>query len=237
MNRRRPYLLAGFLVIFSLTSCSKEARMRIHADWTKEPKDLYEYGCYLIAERPRNFYEDGAEGLKRIEQAANMGYPEAMEGLAAVHAMGLDPKHLSLAIHWYKRAAEAGNRKAMLELENAYRFGLLGLPVDVARADGWHRRFEEQGIKEEGEHLAPLMRRAEKGDVKAMEGLALAYESRGESYWGAAVSWYGRAAEGGSPEACMRLVHAHKEGQLGLPHDEVKADLWFRRWQQSMGQR
>lgn len=137
-------------------------------------------------------------------------------------------------MYWYSRAAEAGDRHAQMALENAHRFGRIGLAVDEAKADYWHRRFEEQGIKEEDEHLAPLRRRAEQGEVKAMEGLALAYESRGESYWGAAVSWYGRAAEGGSPEACMRLVHAHKEGQLGLPRDEGKADQWFRRWQLAM---
>ena len=102
-----------------------------------------------------------------------------------------------------------------------------------AKADGWHARLVAQGIKDEDDRWAPLRLRAEKGEIKAMEELARVYEGRGEPYWSTAVAWYIRAAEGGSLEACMRLVQAHKEEQLGLPRDERKADQWFRKWQQA----
>ena len=73
MKRLVPSLLAPMLMLLSMTSCSEHARKRMHADWTKDPKDLYEYGCYLIAKRPRNFYKDGEEGLQYIEMAAIWG--------------------------------------------------------------------------------------------------------------------------------------------------------------------
>ncbi len=233
MKRLVPSLLAPMLMLLSMTSCSEHARKRMHADWTKDPKDLYEYGCYLIAKRPRNFYKDGEEGLQYIEMAANMGYREAMRKMGGIHAMGADVKNLTIAVNWYIRAAEVGERNAMIELENAYRYGQLGLQVDTVKADYWHRRFVEQGIKDEDQRLAPWVAKAEQGDLKSMEFVARSLEDRGEDHWKPAVEWYVRAGNSGSTEASMRLVQAYREGQLGLPKDETKSDEWFRKWQQA----
>lgn len=234
MKRLGLSLFVSMLMLLLMTSCSEHGRKRIHADWTKDPKDLYEYGCYLIAKRPRNFYTDYDEGRKYIERAANMGYREAMRKMGGIHAMGTDVKNLSLAVNWYSRAAEAGERNAMIELENAYRYGQLGLQVDAAKADYWHRRFVEQGIKDEDQQLAPWVAKAEQGDRKSMEFVARSYENRGEDYWKPAVEWYARAGNAGSTEASMRLVQAYREGQLGLSKDETKSNEWFRTWQQAM---
>ena len=233
MKRLVPSLLAPMLMLLSMTSCSEHARKRMHADWTKDPKDLYEYGCYLIAKRPSNFYADYDEGRKYIERAANMGYPVAMEGLGALHAMGYHPEDMQQAIYWFTRAAELGNKSAMLKLENAFRYGRLGLQVDTVKADYWHRRFVEQGIKDEDQRLAPWVAKAEQGDLKSMEFVARSLEDRGEDHWKPAVEWYVRAGNAGSTEASMRLVQAYREGQLGLPKDETKSDEWFRKWQQA----
>jgi TPR repeat protein len=214
-----------------MVSCTKEARMRIGVNWTKDPKGQYEYGCYLIANRPRDFHRDFEEGRKYIEMAANAGSPVAMNHLAALYALGRDPNQLPTAVSWYVRAAEAGYRPAMLELESAYRYGDLGLAVDKAKADSWHARLVAQGMKEEDERWAPLKKRAEAGEVKAMEELAQVYEARGEFFWPLAVDWNTRAAKAGSLVGSMRLVQAYREEQLGLPRDEVKADQWFRIWQ------
>jgi uncharacterized protein len=227
----KPFFLTSALLILSMTSCSKEARMRIHADWTKDPKEMNDYGDFLIRNRPHNFYKDYDEGRKYIEKAAEKGHLEAMRNLGSLYAPGYLPGDQQKSIYWYNRAAEAGDRNAMSELGKAYRYGLLGLPIDLAKADHWSKRFEEQGIKDEDQRWAPLKSKAEKGDVKAMEGLAHAYEVRGEPYWKAAVLWYTQAGDAGSREACMRMVQAHREGQLGLPRDETKCDQWFRKWQ------
>lgn len=234
MERRMFSIFTSALVFLSMTSCSKEARMRIHADWTKDPKEIFDYGCYLIAERPRNFYKDGEEGLKCIEKAANLGYRDAMRKMGGINAMGNDPKSLAIAVYWYSRAAEAGDRNAMSELEDACRYGQLGLMVDITKANSWRMRSEEQGIKDEENRLAPLKGKAENGDIKAMEELASAYEDMGEPYWKNAVNWYIRAGDAGSKKASMRMVQAYREGQLGLPRDERKSDQWFHLWQQIM---
>jgi len=127
-------------MILSMTSCSEEGRKRFHAERTKDPKDLYEYGCYLIAKRPRNFYSDFDEGRLYIERAANMGYPEAMWEMGSLNAMGMTKEGMQRSVSWYNRAAEHGEKKSMLVLENACRYGQLGLPVDVVKADAWSRR-------------------------------------------------------------------------------------------------
>lgn len=234
MKRLVPSLFAPMLMLLLMTSCSEHGRKRIHADWTKDPKDLYEYGCYLIAKRPRNFYKDGEEGLQYIERAANMGYRDAMWEMGSLNAMGMTKEGMPRSIYWYNLAAENGERKSMLVLENAYRFGQLGLPVDGAKAEYWSNRSEEQGRKDADQQLAPWVAKAEQGDLKSMEFVARSHENRGKDYWKPAVEWYARAGNAGSTEASMRLVQAYKEGQLGLPKDETKSDEWFRKWQQTM---
>ena len=74
----RPLLHAGITIVAIVsTGCTKEARMRIRAE-RGDPQAMREYGDYLIAERPRNFYLDGDEGYRWIEKAANNGNKQAM---------------------------------------------------------------------------------------------------------------------------------------------------------------
>ncbi len=233
MKRVGSSLLAAMLMLLSMASCSEHARKRMHADWTKDPKNLYEYGDYLIRNRPRNWYKDGEEGKQYIEMAAQMGYPEAMRSLGSLHAPGCRPEDQHKTLYWYNRGAEAGDRNSILELEKAYRYGKFGLQVDKKKADYWHQRLETQGIKDADQRLAPWVAKAEQGDLKSMEFVARSLEDRGEDHWKPAVEWYVRAGNAGSTEASMRLVQAYREGQLGLPKDETKSDEWFRKWQQA----
>lgn len=230
-NRTATHVILSIVLATIGMSCTKEARMHNRADWTKDPKDYYDYGCYLIANRPRTKYR---EGIDYIEKAAQMGYPEAMYGFGALYAIGSDPQSLPKSIYWYTRAAEADSRKAMDELENANRFGLLGLPVNVAKADEWHRRYEAQSMVEEIQRFEPIQQQAVKGSVLAMTTLARRYEGLGEAHWKTAVTWYEKAAEAGDVDSAMKLVQAYRESSMGLVKDEVKSDYWFRVWQRNM---
>ncbi len=224
-------MVIGSILVALCLSCTKEARMHNHADWTKDPKDYYEYGCYLISNRPQTKF---IEGFAYVKKAAEGGHPEAMWRLGSLYAASYRPDEIEKSVYWYSRAANAGDQVSMNALENANRFGLLGLPVDVAKADEWHRRFEAQGVLDKIKQWEPTRQQAMKGNLLAMVSLGRWYQDLGEAHWKTAVEWYGKAAEAGDAESAMKLVQAYREPALGLPKDLAKSDYWFSVWQRNI---
>jgi hypothetical protein len=84
-------------------------------------------------------------------------------------------------------------------------------------------------VERDEEHALSLIRAAaESGHVKAEYQLGYAYEV-GQVYardHEQAVSWYERAGTQGYWLATERLARAYAYGELGLPRDTRKADLW-----------
>ena len=53
------------------------------------------------------------------------------------------PKDQGKALEWHTKAAQAGNKAAMMRLVNAYQHGELGLPKDQGKSDFWFRKWQE----------------------------------------------------------------------------------------------
>ena len=46
-------------------------------------------------------------------------------------------------MEWHTKAAQAGNKDAMMRLVRAYQHGELGLPKDQVKSDFWFRKWQE----------------------------------------------------------------------------------------------
>jgi TPR repeat protein len=111
----------------------------------------------------------------------------------------------------FRKAAEAGDRQAQLQLASMYQEGQ-GVPKDGSAALKWYRAAAEQG------------------DPQAQTVLALAY-SKGDGVaqdYAEAARWYRKAAEQGIGKAQLELGAMYAEGE-GLQRDPAEAAKWLRK--------
>lgn len=150
---------------------------------------------------------DIIQAMQLLRPVAEQGHPRAQVRLAYIYDQA---RYYKEALHWYRKAAEAGNTEAAIGLAVMYAAGD-GTEPDPVAAGQWMRRA------------------ADSGEVRAMVAIADAYE-RGtlglEVDAQEAVHWYTRAAESGSRSAGQRLSAAYTRGELGLPQDVEAAQRW-----------
>lgn len=225
MKPSRLALLAALLLTLAVSlGCTQEAQMRIRAE-RGDPKAMYEYGDYLIRNRPRNFYIDGEEGRAWIEKAADRGETKAMWSMGSINRPDDTKEGMKKTVYWFRKGAEAGDPNSMLELANAYRFGKLGFDKDETKAKFWY----DQISKAEAEkNWGPLRRLALAGNVADMENLGEKYE-KASTFDGSkqAFEWYTKAAQAGNQAAMMRLANVYEFGELKLTKDQGKAVEWY----------
>jgi hypothetical protein len=185
---------------------------------------MYEFGRYLISERPINFYSDAREGKIWLTKAAEKGHVGAMEELGSIYELDVTPMGQEKTWYWYTKAAEAGSLNSMNRLGQAYRFGDLGVPKDESKAIYW---YEKSHKAEEEETWGPVRRSALAGNAVAMENLGQKYENA-SAFDGSkqAFEWYIKAAQAGNQAAMVRLANVYEQGELGLPKDQGKAVEW-----------
>ncbi|MDN6180996.1 MAG: sel1 repeat family protein [Halomonas subglaciescola] len=115
-----------------------------------------------------------------------------------------------LTLRLFKRCADAGHPDA-LSVYGHMLFHRSASPQDKARGARY------------------VVEAAHAGDLKAQYQVAKIYEygcaqyPRRDEY---AVTWYARAAKAGHYLAAERLVHAYRQGDLGLAVDGEQADYW-----------
>ena len=81
---------------------------------------------------------DFAQALKLYEEAAGLGYREALETVGRCYEFGLGTMADSLkAIEWYTKAAEDKSETAMIDLGSLYHSGH-GVGPDPAKARAWY---------------------------------------------------------------------------------------------------
>lgn len=165
---------------------------------------------------------DLAQARALAETAAERGDARAMNLMSVLHAQGAAglPKDSTLAIQWAQRAADAGERRALYVLaRGSFDRGSLS-PQEAATVLQQVRRALEPG--EEGEppnaDAMDLM-----GALYALGIPGLPQDSR------AALEWYRRSAQSGSPRGMFNLAVAYRQGRLGLVRDDVTALGWFRK--------
>jgi TPR repeat protein len=77
-------------------------------------------------------------------QAAQMEHLLAMRAYAYAlqnGALGFE-RDLTAAVEWFLKAATAGDQVSMRRLQDAYRLGQLGLPVDPDQAAAWENKLK-----------------------------------------------------------------------------------------------
>jgi localization factor PodJL len=149
-------------------------------------------------------------GTLALRDAALAGDPPAMFEVATRFADGRGvSQNLSLAAHWYERAARQGSMPAAYRLGSLYEKGQ-GLSRDVQMA----RRYYA---------LA-----AEAGNVKAMHNLAVLYAEGidGKPDYRQASQWFRKAAEHGLRDSQYNLGILYARG-LGVDQNIGESFKWF----------
>ncbi|MHB1024383.1 MAG: CHAT domain-containing protein [Desulfobacteria bacterium] len=156
-------------------------------------------------------------------------------------------KNYKAALPIFRKAADAGNAKAMTWLGYAYEQGH-GVNQDYVEAVRWYRKAADagyvvamknlgvvyslgQGVKQDyAEAVRWYRKAADAGDALAMNGLGWAYhEGHGvEQDYAEAVRWYRKAADAGDVVAMKNLGNAYYFGQ-GVKQDYAEAVRWYRK--------
>ncbi|KAG0269818.1 hypothetical protein DFQ27_001938 [Actinomortierella ambigua] len=133
-----------------------------------------------------------------------------------------DDDNDTLAVHWYRRAADQHFGPAMTSLGLMFQRGRGGLRRDPVRAMDLFRRAADLGFPGAQFHLSIIDKDHEGGG--AASGRSTVVE-RNEAE---AVRWLRCAAERGLREAQTRLGVMYKTGQ-GVTHNDKLAAYWYHR--------
>jgi TPR repeat protein len=134
----------------------------------------------------------------RLEQVVREGDPKAEVWMGRARQQQGRPAE---AIEWFARAAEKGNRDAIIDLASLHE-GESNLPEAIR----WYERI------------------AETGDQWAMAQLARIHHR--ENNWDESLHWFRRGAELGDVELQLKLARLYLDGE-GVPRDEREAFRWY----------
>ena len=155
----------------------------------------------------------------------------------------IEKNDFSLAVEYYRKAAEQGNAAAQNKLGICYNIGL-GVAKDSNEALKWYRKAAEQGNavaqNNMGNHYNERQnyteaarwyrKAAEQGQTAAQSSLAeLYYNGRGVAKdYAEAVKWFRKAAEQGAPGAQYQLGNCYYFG-YGVTQSYAEAVKWYRK--------
>lgn len=152
------------------------------------------------------------EALRRVEQKAFEGVPEAQHDLAAIYTAGHGGVEINYtrAAAWFEEAAANGVANARYNLGVLYHQGL-GVPRDIGKAISWYRAAADMDHPEAQYNLG----------IAFIEGIGTEYNPQ------AAARNFEKAARGGVKEAAYNLGLIHENGLLGAP-DMNEAVFWYK---------
>ncbi len=162
------------------------------------------YGAYQ-----RGYFRSAfQEAMKRVEK--NRNDAAAMTLLGEIYRDGNGVKrNLDEALHWYKLAAEQGERNAIFAVAVAALKGE-GMTADKAEAKNWFEKAAAKGHANAHYNLGVL---AIEGDIQDFR---------------TAADHFRKAAEAGNADGAYSLAVFYKEGK-GVERDLQEAALWMRR--------
>ena len=155
-----------------------------------------------------------AQDISELTKRAESGDPNAQVLLGLKYESGEDvPEDYSLALKWYREAANKNNPSGECQLARLYKYG--------------------NGItKNEIEALRLTRLSAGQGNARCQRNLGFMYEY-GEAGLTKdtkeAVSWYRKGAAQGDSGSEYALGHIYAEGDVVVPLDYSEAARWFRR--------
>jgi len=129
----------AFLRLYAQAVEPIEAAIRLAPDYLE---------AYRVAEIIYERLERFDEAVAVTLEAARLGDITAMYQLTYYYDEGIGvPADERKVLEWMERAASNGHVKAMTMMEEIYRDGLLGEPVDADRAARWARRVEQEAMR------------------------------------------------------------------------------------------
>ena len=192
---------------------------------------------------------DFATGADLFRAAAQAGLPRGMAnyGLAFEAGVGGLPRDPAQAMQWYRRAADVGNGKGMMEIGSLYASGS-GVEKDSAEALRWYRRAADAGnsvamvgigsfylegtgvTKDDVQSMQWYRRAADAGSAYGMYSVGWMYrQGRGVNMdYSEAMRWLRRAADAGEASAMQEIGSLYYSG-LGVGKDNAQALQWYRR--------
>jgi TPR repeat protein len=155
------------------------------------------------------------EGESWLRRAGLGGDPEAAAFVADIYATrgGELPPNFAEAAIWYRLAAAAGHKLSARALGTLYAEGN-GVPRDPDEAAIWFRRSAESGNPQAQSDLASLLLSG-RTNPKITEQPPV-------------HEWFEQAAEAGDLIAAFNFAVCLAQG-VGVPQDEARAAIWFRR--------
>lgn len=134
--------------------------------------------------------------------------------LGLLHYLSIDQDgETGETVKWYRRAAEAGNVDAMMQLSRLYALEFKNQPDADVEAKRWNNLA-----------ISTLSARADRGDLTAENHLAYVYDLNSDS--DKAISRYRDAAAKGSVEAMFELG-AHYQMGWDVRKDDKEAVFWL----------
>ncbi|WP_339735350.1 hypothetical protein [uncultured Gimesia sp.] len=168
-----------------------------------------DWGIPLDQDEAIRWYQQARPALSFL---AKQGNPVAQVQYGQIYDMGLGvEKNFSVAVKWYRRAAEQGYARAQYALGRNYMAGE-GVAQDKAAAIKWYRKAAEQNYARAQHELGFCYSAGigvEKNDSKAVE-------------------WYRKAAEQGLSSAQNKLGLRYTSGK-GVKKDYIEALKWYRK--------
>lgn len=186
------------------------------AEVPQDPQAQFESGRALL--HGSGGKKDVRKAFELMKAAADQGHADAMGGVGYFYSNGIAvKKDEKEAVVWFRKGAEKGSPKAMLNLGKMLLAGkgVDGVDSEERTKEGleWLRKAADTGLPEAQVAYGSLFYLGEHG-VSKDDAKALAFLKP--------------AADQGSPEAQNMLGIMVEAGQ-GLPQDEAAAKEWFRK--------
>ncbi|HHY0592304.1 TPA: tetratricopeptide repeat protein, partial [Vibrio parahaemolyticus] len=169
------------------------ARNKISSEASKQ----FLSGTYL------ELTDHSQEIMKLLKRSAEQGHIDAQNYLGGYYHLRKNPYQ---SFKWYRKAAEAGNSYAQIQVGKAYSKGL-GVPENSFEAMRWYRKAADQG------------------SIYALNFLANIYAYKEHDYF-QAIPLYRIASEKGSANAQFELGNMYANG-WGVNQDNFQAYVWY----------
>ena len=156
---------------------------------------------------------DAAKGLALVKQAADLAYAPAQSLMGAWITMGERdyPKDETVALSWFRLAAEQKDARALYWLGRFSELGLGGVPQDNLQALDFYKKSGEGGYPD---GLAAVGRLYASGKGVTADGRE-------------AIRWLQRGVAAGSPMAYLGLANVYEFGRGGVARNPALAHAWY----------
>lgn len=177
--------------------------------------------AFLVARAHQNGWNgrpaDLAKAAQLFRQAADLGDARGARyyGAALLTGQGVEEDGLE-AYAWFRKAAEAGDVMAMIDVAVMLAIGEKGVPQNATEARSWYQRAAERGSAHALRGLGGMLLQGEGGAPEIARGLAY-LEIAGEAGDPAAKAALGQLGSGGAERSAIDTAKQAWLARHGAP--------------------